>query len=175
MIELAEDEKVVYEIRRHWYVLFVESFFLILFFLVPWVVLFGLDVFGFSFSDAEGSLFFFVAVAWLFSTWLAFMIVWTNYYLDVWVVTNKRILDIEQHGLFSRDLSDFRLDRIQDVTIEVKGIIPTLLRFGDIHVQTAGEAREFIIRHIPHPYRARDILIKEHDRAVLETQGKLGH
>ncbi len=175
MIELSKGERVVYEIRRHWYVLLVESFFLALLSLIPWAVFFGLDVSGFSFSGGEGSVFFFVSAAWLFFIWIAFMIIWTNYYLDVWIVTSKRILDIEQHGLFSRDMSEFRLDRIQDVTIEVKGILPTLLRFGDIHVQTAGEAREFIIRSIPHPYRVRDIIIKEHDRAVVESHSKAGH
>lgn len=175
MIELSKDEHVVYEIRRHWYVLLVESFFLAVLALIPWVVFFGLDVSGFSFSGSEGPLFFFVSVSWLFFIWIAFMIVWTNYYLDVWIVTSKRILDIEQHGLFSRDMSEFRLDRIQDVTIEVKGILPTLLHFGDIHVQTAGEAREFIIRGIPRPYRVRDVIIKEHDRAVVESHSKVGH
>ena len=175
MIELSKDEHVVCEIRRHWYVLLVESFFLALLFLVPWVVFFGLDTSGFSFSGGEGSLFFFASAAWLFFIWIAFMIIWTNYYLDVWIVTSKRILDIEQHGLFSRDMSEFRLDRIQDVTIEVKGILPTLLRFGDIHVQTAGEAREFIIKSIPRPYRVRDIIIREHDRAVVESHSRGGH
>ena len=175
MIKLSENERVVYEIRRHWYVLLTESIFLALLFLIPWVVFFGLDVSGFNFSDGEGALFFFVSVAWLFFTWIAFMIIWTNYYLDVWIVTDKRILDIEQHGLFSRDMSEFRLDRIQDVTIEVKGILPTLLRFGDIHIQTAGESREFTIKSIPHPYRVRDIIIKEHDRASVESRGKTGH
>ena len=175
MIELSKDEHVVCEIRRHWYVLLVESFFLALLFLVPWVVFFGLDTSGLSFSGGEGPLFFFVSAAWLFFIWIAFMIIWTNYYLDVWIVTSKRILDIEQHGLFSRDMSEFRLDRIQDVTIEVKGILPTLLRFGDIHVQTAGEAREFIIKSIPRPYRGRDIIIREHDRAVVESHSRGGH
>lgn len=172
MIKLTEGEHVVYEIRRHWYVLIVESFFLGFLSLVPWVVFFGLDVSGFAFESGEGALFLFVSVVWLFFIWIAFMIIWTNYYLDVWIVTNKRILDIEQHGLFSRELSEFRLDRIQDVTIEIKGILPTLLRFGDIHVQTAGESREFVIKGIPHPYKVKDILIKEHDRAVVESYGR---
>jgi len=175
MIELANGERVVYEIRRHWYVLIVERFFLVLLFMIPWAAFFGLDVLKFDFAGSEGYLFFFISAAWMFFIWIAFMIIWTNYYLDVWIITNRRILDIEQHGLFSRDVSEFRLDRIQDVTIEVKGILPTLLRFGDIHVQTAGEAREFVIKSIPHPYKVRDILIKHHDRAVVESRGKVGH
>ena len=175
MIKLFEGERVVYEIRRHWYVLVVESLFLALFLFIPWLIFLGLDIAGFHLSIKEVSLFFFVALIWLFVTWITFMVIWTNYYLDVWIVTNKRIIDIEQYGLFSRDVSEFRLDRIQDVTIEVKGILPTLLHFGNIHVQTAGETHKFIIKNVPKPYRVRDVLIKEHDRAVVESRNKDGH
>lgn len=175
MITFAEDEKVIHEIRRHWYVLLTESFFVVILFLIPWAVFFGIDALNVRLSQGEGSLFFFFSTLWLFVTWIIFMVVWTNYYLDVWLITNKRIIDIEQFGLFKRDVSEFRLDRIQDVTIEVKGILPTLLHFGDIHVQTAGEARMFIIKAVPNPYKVRDSLIKEHDRAVSESHGLTGH
>jgi len=43
MINLAEGEKVLYEIRRHWYVLFMESFIVAVLFLVPWMIFFGLS------------------------------------------------------------------------------------------------------------------------------------
>lgn len=172
MIKLIEGEKILYEVRKHWYVLLVESFFTVILSLVPWVVFFGLDVLSVPLVGGEGSLLFFLGTLWLFVTWIVFMIIWTNYYLDVWLVTTRRIIDIEQHGLFSRDFSEFRLDKIQDITIEVKGILPTLLRFGDIHVQTAGEDREFIIKGIPKPYRLRDVMFKEQHRVMKENQDK---
>jgi len=175
MINLTEGERVLYEVRRHWYVFFVESFAIAVLFLVPWVMFFGIGALNAQLSSDEGSLLFFFGVLWLFIAWITFMVIWTNYYLDVWIITNKRIIDIEQYGLFSRDLSEFRLDRIQDVTIEVKGILPTLLKFGDIHVQTAGESREFVIKSIPRPYKFRDVLIKEHDRAVVSLRNNDGH
>jgi len=175
MIHLADDEKVLLEVRRHWYVLLAESFMVAILFLLPWAVFFGIETLSVDISTEEGSLLFFSGVLWLFVTWMIFIIVWTNYYLDVWIVTDRRIIDIEQFGLFRRDMSEFRLDRIQDVTIEVKGILPTLLHFGDIHVQTAGEGKEFIIRSIPNPYKFRDALVKEHDRAVVEMRGQDGH
>jgi len=164
----------VYEVRKHWYILLVESLVTSALFLVPWVVFFGLDSLNVELSNKEGTLLFFFAVLWLFMTWITFMVIWTNYYLDVWLITTKRIIDIEQFSLFSRDMSEFRLDRIQDVTIEVKGILPTLLHFGDVHVQTAGADRDFIIKGVPNPYKFRDILVKEHDRAAAEVSSKSG-
>lgn len=175
MIELQKDEKVIYEIRRHWYILLAESALLIFLFFIPWLVLPGLEFVGVPLRGDAEALFVFLTASWTLLLWIAFGIVWTGYYLDVWLVTDGRIIDIEQRGLFSREVSEFRLDRIQDVTIEVKGFLPTLLRFGDIYVQTAGETREFMIRHIPHPYHVKEVIVRAANRAIAEpkNQGNL--
>lgn len=174
MINFVEGEKVLYEVRRHWYMLLMDSFIAIALFLIPWIAIFGIDALNVELSSNESALLFFFAILWLFITWIVFIVIWTNYYLDVWIITNKRLIDVEQIGLFNRDFSEFRLDRIQDVTIEVNGILPTLLHFGNVHIQTAGEAREFSIKGIPDPYRFRDILVKEHDRVSEDGAGGSG-
>lgn len=76
---------------------------------------------------------------------------WTDYYLDVWILTDKRLIDVEQRGLFHRKVSSLDLRNIQDIKIETKGLIATFLKFGDIHVQTAGADREFVIREAYNP------------------------
>jgi uncharacterized membrane protein YdbT with pleckstrin-like domain len=83
---------------------------------------------------------------------------WTDYYLDVWIVTNRRVIDVEQRGLFSREIATMQLSKIQDITTEVKGFLPTLIGFGDVHVQTAGLEREFVIRGVPHPHKTREMI-----------------
>ncbi len=103
--------------------------------------------------------------------WLMFVvpmatIVWTDYHLDTLIITNNRLISIEQRGLFSREVSSFRLDRVQDVTVEIAGIIPTLLNFGEVHVQTAGEAREFRATYVPQPERVREAISDAHNKAV---------
>ena len=54
-----------------------------------------------------------------------------------------------------------RLENIQDIAIASKGIIQTLLGFGNIRVQTAGERREFIMRNIANPERVKEIIVAE--------------
>ena len=76
-----------------------------------------------------------------------------DYYLDVWIVTTKRVLNIEQTGLFARVVSELRLYRVQDVTSTVKGVVETLFDFGDVEIQTAGEKTRFLFEEIPHPNR----------------------
>lgn len=90
--------------------------------------------------------------------WVFFFRSWLDYYLDVWFVTNERIVSIEQKGLFSRTIAEQKLYRIQDVFAEVHGIIPTFLDFGNVTIQTAGTNEYFIFKEIPRPHQvARNI------------------
>ncbi len=88
-----------------------------------------------------------------------------DYYLDVWYITNQKIIDVEQRGLFNRKISTFRLDMIQDTTIEVPGILATFIGYGDIHIQTAGRNEKFTLRGVNNPARVNQIITAEYGRA----------
>ena len=111
--------------------------------------------------------------------WMFLFINLTNYYLDVWYVTSDKLVDIEQKGLFYRDEAVLRLENIQDVAVASKGIIQTLLGFGNIRAQTSGERREFIMRNIANPEKVKDIIILEQNKvksraiAVKVEEGNL--
>ena len=161
MIEIQPGEKVILEVRRHWFVLFLESLLLLVLFVAPILALGFFSLVGVSLSLKIWAVYLFVLAAWLLIIWILFFVVWTNYYLDVWLITDRRIIDVEQYRLFSREISEFRLDRIQDITIEIRGLIPTFLHFGDIHVQTAGQSRLFILKNVPHPDKVKDVIFKQ--------------
>lgn len=92
--------------------------------------------------------------------WLFFFFSFIDYYLDIWLITSERIIDVRQEGFFSRTVSELKLFQIQDVTSELKGFFQFIFRYGDVHVQTAGEVQRFVFREIPHPEAVRDIIIK---------------
>ncbi len=75
----------------------------------------------------------------------------TDYFLDMWIVTNERIINIEQHGLFRRKVSEMRLNQVQDITSETHGFLETFLTYGDVMVQTAGERLQFHFKNIDNP------------------------
>ncbi len=99
------------------------------------------------------SLYYFFTLTFFFRAWL-------DYYLDIWIITSERIVNIEQKNLFARKISAFRLNRVQDVTADVKGVLPTLFHYGDVHIQTAGAKQEFIFKQIGDPYTITKIIIK---------------
>ena len=92
--------------------------------------------------------------------WVFLYRAWLDYYLDVWFVTNERVVSIEQKGLFSRTIAEQRLFRIQDVHAEVHGIIPTLLDFGSVTVQTAAAEVVFEFKEVPKPHLVARNVIK---------------
>lgn len=92
-----------------------------------------------------------------------------EYWLDVLIVTDKRILDIDQSGLFSRTVSELRLYRTQDVTSEIRGFWHTVFDYGDIYVQTAAEVERFHMQDIAHPNRVAKMILE------LAEQDRKGH
>ena len=91
---------------------------------------------------------------------LFFYFSFIDYYLDVSIVTSERIVDITQDGLFSRTISELKIGEIQDVTSSVVGIFPTILKYGDVEVQTAGERMRFLFDDVSDPDGVRDLIIK---------------
>ena len=105
--------------------------------------------------------------------WQVIWLVVTNYFLDCWFITNKRTIHTELKSLFNQFESSVSHDKIQDITIDVEGMLPTFFKFGDIHIQTAGEFREFVFRQIPDPEKTKEIIF-EAQREYLRSLKKDG-
>ncbi len=154
-------ENILLVIHRHWFDI-LSQFFIIFIMLLLLFGSYSLSTFFFAnFGDPTyHALFAFLRSLFFLFTWITFFIIWIDYYFDVWIVTNQRIVNIEQKGLFARSTSELRLEKIQDVTTDVHGIISTFLNYGDILVQTAAEQEKFIFRNVPDPYAIKDLIMR---------------
>jgi len=99
-----------------------------------------------------------------------FLVGWIDYYLDVVIVTDSRIVDVNQDRLFARSIAEANLADVEDVNAEVKGILNTLFHFGTVYVQTAGTATNFEFKYIPHPYKIAKMIADLHQKAVEEAE-----
>ncbi|MEK7498708.1 MAG: PH domain-containing protein [Patescibacteria group bacterium] len=165
MIQLYENETITKTIRRHWFIVAVDILIFFYIALIPLIIapfLNNIKRDGYA-TDYLAFIVFFYLV-WLEFSWILFAVAWTtNYYLDVVLITNRRLLKIEQKGLFARDIAEMRLERIQDIRVDVTGVIPSLLDFGTLKVQTAGEEEQFIIVDVPNPNSIKNIIFEHHD------------
>lgn len=170
-------EKLILTVRRH-PITFLPNIALFLFLITfPWLLFFVLrmaspDLFLTQVMAVVTTLT--VSMVYLFALVL-FLTNFVDYYLDVWLITNERLIDIAQKGLFARTVAETRFYLIQDVTTEVKGFIPTVFGYGNVYVQTAGATQRFALKEVPNPYTlARRIMeIVDEDKKHHEDKIKL--
>lgn len=157
-IQLEDTEKVLMVVRRHWFIIVSELFAVLTTAALPFLLLFAS-----AFLPPELQLIppgqpqYLQVIAFGIAAWLLFcfsfgFMLWTNYYLDVWMVTDRRIIYIDQLSFFNRKVSMFRLERLQDIEVRTVGILETFLNFGTLSAQTAGTTEsKFISAGLPDP------------------------
>ena len=151
-----KDERVIVIVWHHWWIFLREVLGLVLLFIGPFIMIpFVLSLFATQSIQVGGApvnLVLFFSSFWALVIWNVLFTRWTDFYFDVWIITNWRIIDVDQRGLFKRNISSIlNLNHIQDIQTEIEGIIKTFLDFGSIEVQTAGTKREFIFNDVAHP------------------------
>lgn len=147
---LEKGEVMTTHIRKHW-IVYLSDFLLhafgCLIFTLSAYVLATHGSFGgmFSYGPQYGAM---ILIVFVLIFWTSFFYAWTKDYFDVWYVTNKHIIAINQKDIFNREEVFMELSRIQDVFFEKEGFIATLLGYGKLKVQSAGTEQEFIMENV---------------------------
>jgi len=168
----AQEEQVALFIRRHFMAF------------VPWIVVFllcflllNLGLIGlWNFApdlaaqptDWKILVVFLAAMSYLALIFF-FLRAWMSYYLDVTIVTERRLIDIEQEGIFRRQIAEQSLVRVQDVSSRQVGFFQHLLNYGTLFIETAGEQPNFELHNIPRPNDVAKTIINLHDRLLERT------
>ncbi len=147
--QLRTWEQIDTVIRKHWitYVILWVYFFLGIFF----SLLFLRVV-----SDSPATMFILVCF-WLYYVMFLYTI-WLNYELDIFTITNNRVICVEQKSFLNRTVGECTLDKVQEVSFETKGLFANLLDFGTLTLKTAGSTTNFDMQFCPNPMdKARHI------------------
>lgn len=94
-----------------------------------------------------------------------------KWFYNVYIITDERFIDIDFDSLLFKNISAAKIESIQDVTAESKGILAAFFDYGHIYLQTAAEKREFEFLNVPHPQRIKKIinqLILEEEQEKIE-------
>jgi hypothetical protein len=163
MIQFYDDEEVIAEVHRHWLPLVGSSIAIGLLAILPFAAETFLGSLSTKISDVLSDYSAQILVlecAWILALWMSFAVTWTNHYLDVLIITTKRVIDIDQISLFKRDVAELRVNNIEDIRVEVPGFLASWLKFGTLELQTAAESKSFIMHNVVHPERAKDLISK---------------
>jgi len=92
--------------------------------------------------------------------WALIWLVFINYYFDFWIITDQRVIHAELKTFFNMKISSVAFDKIQDITVSIKGFFPAIFHFGDITIQTAGEMGQFTFSQIPDPEIVKQVIFE---------------
>lgn len=151
MITIREGENITKVYRRHKLVLLFELIPLVFF---AFIIIAAAYLFAYFLAEkflVFLPLVFLVAIIFLHQLWIIAFMYLADFYLDVWILTNKRLVFVEQKGMFSRTVIEFDLGNIQDIASDVHGVLPTLLHYGNIRIHTASENQDFDFKDVGDP------------------------
>ncbi len=144
------DEKIVLLLRRHWVTNFHWLFLSLVFMLAPTVIFPALSFFKvFSFIPVRFQTISLLIFYTLIFTYI--FISYLNWYFNVYILTDRRVIDIDFYNLLYKEVSSCDIDKIQDVTYQVSGVFKIFFDYGTVFIQTAGEEKNLEFEMIPRP------------------------
>jgi hypothetical protein len=127
-IVLDAEEKILYEVRKHWLYL---------------VGLIGV-ILGISYIAVMLFKTSFFVLGALFLVWYFFMD-WKN---GLWIITNKRL--INKNGVFTKNLMETPLEKINNV-IYKKNFLGMIFNYGTVYVESAAKDGATVMKMVPNP------------------------
>ncbi|MBP5204021.1 PH domain-containing protein [bacterium] len=146
-----KEEDIVLVIRTHW---MSQSSYILLsigLLILPFIL-------SKLFASAEVSFKFGLFVLCFLLSVSSLMYGFLKWYYNVNIITNKRVIDCDFLSLFTSEISEARLDKIEDITSKQAGVIKSLFDIGSVYIQTAGAKAEIEFDNISNPKLVRDIL-----------------
>ncbi len=76
----------------------------------------------------------------------------------VFVITDRRIIDIEQRGFFDRVVTEAPFHKIDEASYRVKGFIPTMFKYGVVRLHLRGSAADIEFKHVARPAKVHNLI-----------------
>ena len=87
---------------------------------------------------------------------IGFFYVYMLWYFSIYIVTNERIRQITQKGLFKKSTVDLGIDKIASISVNIPGVFAGIFGYGTILIQT--NVGDLIISQVPKPEKIHNQL-----------------
>lgn len=142
-----DDEEVVLVFRRH-PIAMRKGFYALL---IPFVI----ASIPTLINPAE-LVFLFIAFGGLGVGLLLFFYHWIGWYYSIFILTDQRVRQVAQQGLFGKSVIDLDVAKIQNISYNIPGFSGELLNFGTIVIQTY--VGDLVLDKLHHPDRIYNVL-----------------
>jgi signal transduction histidine kinase len=80
-----------------------------------------------------------IIALWVLVVWMVGAIMWTEYYLDLLVITDTHLTAINQIHLFNREVRQWNIEAIQDIAVRTEGVFSSFMDYGTLWIKTVDE------------------------------------
>jgi hypothetical protein len=87
---------------------------------------------------------FLIGLFWLVRTW-------RMWYFSMLVMTDRRLVIVDQRGVLDRAVSQMNLDKINDISYRKKGILQTMFNVGSLFIQISNSNEKVELKNIHNP------------------------
>ena len=152
---IEKDEQIVLLLRAH---PFTQIYWVITTIFLIFLLIFSNTILGNIFS---GSQVFFLNIAGIIGIFSYIIISFINWYFNVGIITNQRIINVTIYSVLYREITSTQLEKVQDITEKTGGYIEALLDFGDVFIETAASNDQNIdFNNVPQPGEVIQIINK---------------
>ena len=164
--ERDSDEQILLVARQHWFNNIGWVLMTVIMIFVPTFLKFVplLSFLSLKYQSIAVLFWYLITFAYLFEKFL-------SWYFNVYIVTTRRIVDIDFNNLLVKRYSDAEIGMVQDVTSEVIGVIPIVFNYGNILIQTASEVNQLVFQRVPNPEKIIKLLQELRDEERLRQGG----
>lgn len=155
---LDKDEDVVLVVRRHPAIFWMQYLAVIVVLFSPIMFFLILGALNIKTGSVialglSGSI-----IALLIATSIA-IDTFVKWYFSVNIITTQRIVDVDFVSVLYHRFSETQLEKIEDVTHKVGGILGSMFDFGSVYLQTAATIPEFEFENVPRPRDVQDTIL----------------
>jgi len=94
-----------------------------------------------------------------------------EYYWNSFIITTRRVIDVDQRGFFHRTVSEAPYEKVQDVSFTIEGVLGTLFKYGTIVLQTAGTHVNLELTRVRRPQDIHHLITETSAALQAESNG----
>lgn len=167
------NERIVLVVREHWFRLFIKILTIAVFSFLPTlfkILLVDTDIL--TRSNTAELIFTTLSSVYYLGLLVSLFVVYVLYYLNIHIVSENRIVDIDQVGLLSHQISELNIETIEDVTSHTTGLFGNLLNYGTVYIQTAGATERFEFDNVANPEKIAKVILGLYEQHDSKEQPK---
>lgn len=153
---LRAGERIEYVLHRHWITLFYTGGYVFMLVMITILMLAFHTTISMFIPSTLVTL---MLITFIMFFTLFIYVYWVDNELDFYIITNERIIAIEQLSFLNRTVRECSLDQVQEVNGFARGLLENLLNYGSVTIRTASEVSEFNMAFAPEPLENARIIL----------------